>query len=339
MTISNEKVILFYGTLYTKKEQSIMKPAILIPIIIIGSVLLVAGGVLIDIGVKNNRIAPRVTNTYTINENFSNFDINIDTADLAFKVSEDNSNKVVCEETEKDKHEVSVFNNTLTIKYHDERKWHEKIFNFNFARMKVTVYLTELEFDSLKINMSTGDVSVPNNFTFNSVNTTQSTGDCHFNANIVNESSFKTTTGYITMENMNAPALNLNVTTGDISLKNVHVTNNIQIDITTGRINLDSVTAKNYKSVSSTGMVVLKDTVIENEINIRTSTGDVRFDRSDATTLDIETSTGDVTGTFLTSKIFHVETSTGSIDVPPTTEGGLCKIKTSTGDVSLNIVQ
>ena len=314
-----------------------MKPAVLIPIII-GSVLLAVGGVLIALGVRNNMAAARVTNTYEVKESFSKFDIDIETADLEFKLSPDISNKVVCEETEKDKHEVSVINNTLSIKYHDERKWHEKIFNFNTAKMKVTVYLSELEFDSLKIDMSTGDVVVPDFFTFNSVNSSLSTGDILFYADVVNDANIKTTTGYIDLEKVNASVLKLNASTGNVSLKNVHVTNGIQIDVTTGSINLDDVTAKNYKSTSSTGNVVLKNTVIENEINIHTSTGDVMFDRSDAVTLNIETSTGDVTGTFLTSKIFYVQTTTGSINVPISTEGGLCKVKTTTGDVSLSIV-
>ena len=315
-----------------------MKPAILIPIII-GSVLLVAGGVILAIGIKNSKQANPVIHNYTVEESFNKFDFQLETADLEFKTSIDGSTKVVCDETEKDVHQVSVVDNTLTIRYQNTRQWYEKIFNFNFRKMKVTVYLSELEYDSFKLNLSTGDVDVPNAFTFNNVDASLTTGDFRFNANIVNDANIKTTTGYITLENMNAPSLKLNASTGNISLKNVHVTNDIQIDVTTGRINLDDVAAKNYKSTSSTGTVVLKNTVIENEIYIRTSTGDVRFDHSDAATLDIETSTGDVTGTLLTSKIFYVQTSTGEIDVPPSTTGGLCKIKTSTGDVSIGIIE
>ena len=62
------------------------------------------------------------------------------------------------------------------------------------------------------------------------------------------------------------------------------------------------------------------------------------FDKLDAENLEIETGTGDVRGTLLSSKIFMVKTSTGDIDVPETTTGGICKVKTSTGEVYIRIV-
>ena len=69
------------------------------------------------------------------------------------------------------------------------------------------------------------------------------------------------------------------------------------------------------------------------------TTGDVTFDRSDASELYVDTSTGDVTGTFLTSKIFITNTTTGKIDVPETTEGGVCKINTTTGKIIIDIAE
>lgn len=63
----------------------------------------------------------------------------------------------------------------------------------------------------------------------------------------------------------------------------------------------------------------------------------MKLDRSDAAEIYVRTDTGDVTGSLLTDKIFFAETDTGDIDVPESVEGGKCKIKTDTGDISIKI--
>ena len=57
------------------------------------------------------------------------------------------------------------------------------------------------------------------------------------------------------------------------------------------------------------------------------------FDRCDAAELSITTDTGDVKGTLLSDKVFIARTDTGRVHVPETTNGGKCKITTSTGDI------
>jgi hypothetical protein len=53
--------------------------------------------------------------------------------------------------------------------------------------------------------------------------------------------------------------------------------------------------------------------------------------------MNIETSTGSVKGTILTPKIFMIRSDTGKINVPETTTGGICRIRTSTGNISITI--
>ena len=51
----------------------------------------------------------------------------------------------------------------------------------------------------------------------------------------------------------------------------------------------------------------------------------------------MRTHTGDVSGNLLSDKVFITETDTGRIDVPKTTTGGKCEIKTDTGDIRISI--
>ena len=79
-----------------------------------------------------------------------------------------------------------------------------------------------------------------------------------------------------------------------------------------------------------------KLTCIDKYGTVHAGTEDDPFDNADAETLDIETSTGDVRGTLGSPKIFDVRTDTGKVNYPTSTEGGLCKIRTDTGDVNIS---
>ena len=77
--------------------------------------------------------------------------------------------------------------------------------------------------------------------------------------------------------------------------------------------------------------------IAENKLSIKRSTGNVKFRSCDAAELYVKTSTGNVTGSLLTDKVFITETGTGRIDVPETSVGGRCEIKTDTGDIEIKI--
>ena len=51
----------------------------------------------------------------------------------------------------------------------------------------------------------------------------------------------------------------------------------------------------------------------------------------------MKTDTGDVTGSLLSDKIFFAESDVGSVDVPKTTTGGVCEIRTDTGKIAITI--
>ena len=127
----------------------------------------------------------------------------------------------------------------------------------------------------------------------------------------------KESTGDINIQNISLKALNLSVSTGDVFLTNIK--------------------CENFTSKSDTGDISLENVVATEKILIETTTGDVEFKKCDANEIFVRTSTGDVKGSFLTNKVFAVETRTGDINVPETSNGGKCEIKTSTGDIEITI--
>lgn len=353
-----------------------MNKLVLIPIII-GAALVTAGGIALGVGLATAKTAEQKVNPYQFDEDFNNFNINLDTADFEIKASEGSEKKVVVEETEKYQHKVSVSNNTLSVIHPDEKgKWFENIFSFSRYKYKVTVYLPAGNYGEFKFEGATGDVTIPAGYTFNNVDIDISTGDIDFKGNVVNDLKTNVSTGYVkvvgskaktmnftgstgnctlenvevessitanqstgkfTMKNSKCKNVNIITSTGDQIYENVNVDEKMDLNVSTGDVVLTKVNCQNYKSVSSTGDVKLNEVLVAEHIDIETSTGDVDLYNSDAATLKIKTDTGHVKGNLLTDHIFYVTNNTGTPDVPKSTTGGLCEIETHTGSIRITI--
>lgn len=237
------------------------------------------------------------TNTYVITEAVKKIKVNLSTADFTIKPSENGEIKVVCVEDEKVKHTVSADGDTLNIGITDTRKWYDKITFFSMTK-SITLYLPEGRYEALSATSDTGDISVPENFTFGSADIKLTTGDVDFRAE----------------------------TEGELKIK-----------VSTGGCNLTNVKCGSFISSGSTGDLVLKNVIADKSFDIKRSTGDILFEKSDAAEIKIKTSTGDVTGSLTGDKVFLTETSTGTVSVPKSVTGGKCEISTSTGDIMIRV--
>lgn len=276
------------------------------------------------------------TNTYNLNEEFSNISINTDTADISFVLSDDGASKVVCYEPENLKHSVSVQNGTLTVNLVDEREWYEHI-GITIGTEKITLYLSEKEYNSLVIKEDTGDIKIPKEFNFKSIDISASTGYVKSFASASGKIKIKVSTGDINLQNLSADNLELKASTGSINLSDVICENEIKINLSTGKTSITDTKCKNITSKGDTGDMHLENVIAKEKFFIERSTGDVRFQKCDAGEIFIKTDTGDVKGNLLTDKVFITQTDTGRVDVPKTVTGGKCEIITDTGDIEIKI--
>ena len=81
-----------------------------------------------------------IENTIQLNEEFNNISIDVDTSDINFILNNE-ENKVVVKETEKEKHEVKVIDDTLTITLINDKELIDYI-GINFYELKVDIYLS-----------------------------------------------------------------------------------------------------------------------------------------------------------------------------------------------------
>ena len=278
------------------------------------------------------------TNTHEITEEFHSISMNTDTADILFLPSESETCQVICYEEEKQTHTVTVQNGTLTVKKTNGEKWYDHIhIGVSFESPKITVLLPKAEYDSLLIKESTGAISIPKDFLFESIDITASTGDVRCDASAKGAVKIKTSTGSIRVENAVAEKMEISVSTGVVNVTSTACAGELKIQVSTGKTSLTDIMCGSLFSSGDTGDLYLKNVIASGQFIIERDTGDVRFDGCDAAELSVTTDTGDVTGTLLTDKIFFANSDTGKVDVPKTTTGGKCEITTDTGKIEIAI--
>ena len=313
-----------------------MKKAIIIPIVL-GSTFLLAGSIIFAIGVATYvpQSGQTVTKEYVV-EAFNNVYVDVQTSNIEFIASSDSERKVICEEREKEYHTVEVKDGSLNINSVNDRKWYEYAFNWNFKPMKVTIYAPAGDYSEVSIKTSTGDIAIPNDYSFSSLNVATDTGNSSIKSNVKEATNVVSSTGSISLE-LNTKLLAASSSTGKVTLNNVNVSEDINIKTSTGDVYLTNVSANNLTIEGSTADKKLTNTIVAKHTKLKSSTGDVDLIDSDSDTFDIETSTGHVKGTILTNKIFDAKSDTGKVDVPLSGTGGLCKIRTSTGSIEIKI--
>ncbi len=276
-------------------------------------------------------------NTITVDQPFRGISIDSRTEDITFLPSQDGKCTVMFYEQSKLKHTAAVANGTLAIGVTDTRKWYDHLMFFTFDTPKITVYLPEADFGALSVRGSTGDIRIPEGFTFEQIDISASTGDVSCGASSSGRIRIRLSTGDIILGSLSAKELDLSVSTGRVEVAGVECEGSVSLEVSTGRAVLSAVTCGDLSSEGDTGDLTMQDVVASGTITIERSTGNVKFLNCDAASLSVETDTGDVTGTLRSPKVFLVETDTGRVHVPDTSSGGEFRIETDTGDIIFGV--
>ena len=101
-----------------------------------------------------------VTSTYEVSDEFDKISINVDTTEIEFVPTENETCSIVSFEAEQVKHSATVQNGTLVVGTVDTRKWYDHIC-ISLGSPKMTVYLPQNEYASLIIETDTGDINIP----------------------------------------------------------------------------------------------------------------------------------------------------------------------------------
>lgn len=304
---------------------------------IVGLIIMIAGFTLVSTLVITNGFdifKREITeNTYEITDSFESIDLSLRESDVTIKVSKDGTNKVVARQKKNYNLEVSVIDGILTIK---ETK--NNLFNLiNFSSCEFDLYVTKQVFDKLLIDGSTSDVTLESGFKFKEIMIDLSTGDVKLYDLITDKLSIEVSTGSKCLKNLNVDGdVYIKSSTGKTNIENMTCDGKLTIIGSTSDTKIDNCTAVNIVIELDTGDCDLSNVISSENLNIKIDTGDVELDSCDGANIYIITSTGDVEGTILSGKTFDIHTSTGSISKPDNRNGGICQVRTSTGDIELS---
>ena len=306
---------------FVKKGRGRMKVVAIIIIsvlLVMGAVLLV--GTLASVDFDFTRLGGGKYEIYThdIDGSFTDICINVDTADIKFAVAPDGKCRAEFFEDKKVRYTAEVERETLNIKIDDHRRWYDYI-GVNFGIPKITLYLPVGAYRDLSVRNSTGNTEIPDGFDFENIGITASTGN-------------------ISLTGTKASSLTLSLSTGNITVSDVNVENDVTVSVSTGKVSITDLACRNLSTVGDTGDIMMTDVSVSGCFDAKRSTGDISFEDLDANIMTVKTSTGHVKGSITSDKAFDVKTDTGKIKVPHVFSDSENKIKTSTGDVIINVV-
>ena len=296
---------------------------------------------------------------YAVTEDFQHIRVDTVSADVTFVLSEGGTCRVVTKDDGRMDYTVGVIDATLTVSAEVKEPWYKRPFSlFGGAEdASVTIYLPAKAYQSLTAKTTSGDIETESRMIISGdVSLTVTTGDIEWqggseslsakattgdisleNVTVTEGITAETTTGDISLTRVTGSSLKVHVGTGDIKLADSAMTGQITAETTTGDISLTHITCDSLDAQTTTGCIELTDTVATGQVSAKTGSGDICLTRADAATLSLKTTSGSVTGSLRTPKVFYTDTTSGSVDVPRSTEGGLCEVKTTSGDIRLTI--
>lgn len=313
-----------------------MKKIIWIPLLV-GGILFAGGATLVACNIPK---ATPVETTYDFaGKEINTISMDLSISDVSFKVGD--SAKVVCKESDKWHHEVSLNEESkaLSINFHMQKKW------YNFAdlfqpKFAVEVYLPSGNYETLNIKHSTGDINIASGFVFSSLNFEGSTGDVVVKSEVTNKAYIKQSTGDVSLCDSKFGEIEVDVSTGKASLSNLTVIGDLKVKASTGAVKVNGLTCNNLTVNTSTGDIEMKNAVAAGKAELKASTGEIELEDFDAAEVYIKTSTGDVEVTFLTIKNVDADSDTGKVNVDKELDreaGGKCVVETDTGDIKLSL--
>lgn len=239
-----------------------------------------------------------VEKNYDVTEDFDSIDFTIASDDIRFERSSDKNAHFVCKEAEDIKYEVKVSGKTLQIKQDEKNVLHFGINGINVDTTAV-LYLPKDSYEDLIGKTGSGDVDIEESFSFDEVA--------------------------------------IEVGSGDVSFKDVKCKTKFYAMTSSGRIEAENVTSEgSFTAITGSGDIKLKNSDGVN-VDIKAGSGEVELTAFDGKSINIVTGSGDVEGTLRTPKAFDAKAVSGDVNVNGYGDGGVCAVRTGSGDITLSV--
>lgn len=314
-----------------------------IPVIIaiccigVGLVLLFAAMGIVGFDLAKLNTMEFETNTYEVTQSFTALDIRAAECNIRLAPSTNGTCSVVCTESDKIFHTVSVQNGTLVVTRTDTRKWYDCI-GIYWGEMELTVYVPESTYESLYLKSASGDVTVPSGFHFAEAEVYSTSGEVCFTGRVDGALTLKTVSGGIAARSIMAGELSVQSTSGEIEITSAEVSGAVSLKSVSGDVSMEHVDGDSLFIHTTSGDIELEDMLIAKHSELESVSGEIEFTGMDGASLWIKSVSGDVEGTLLSGKLFIAHTTSGNVRMPdPEVSAGKCEITTTSGDISISV--
>ena len=268
-------------------------------LVILGILLIAVGGMIMGFNFDKLDTATYIERNETVEGFFTDIEIDCAASDVTVLPSPDGVCRVVSRLNQDVDYSVSVDNGKLKVQY-GPFEWYRHLGIHFLKKVYITVYLPEKQYQSLKLTLCSGDISVR---------------DLQ-----IEKSEIETISGDVKVNDWNGDLLDIETTSGDVLVLNSNV--------------------RTLAAKTVSGDIEIEDLIARGAITLDCTSGDIEFERMDGAELNIETTSGDVEGSLLSVKHFVAKATSGDIDIPDSdSSAGKCSVKTISGDIEIKILK
>lgn len=161
-------------------------------------------------------------------------------------------------------------------------------------------------------------LSIPQNYKFENINISSSSGN-------------------LNIGNLNSSNLHLKTTSGEIEAENIYADDESKISTTSGKINIKKLFAEDFEICSTSGDIKI-DSVSASESEFDATSGNIIVNNFDGEILDTETTSGKIIFKNTLCDYFNFESTSGSISIEFSTSPlATSKIHSTSGSINLYV--
>ncbi len=133
--------------------------------------------------------------------------------------------------------------------------------------------------------------------------------------------------------------LEITTVSDDIELSRDFTFSDVAVESTSGKIYVNSCIWDNFSAKTVSGDITLNRINVSGNISTETVSGNLKFTECDAEKISFESTSGDVKGSVLTDKLFDFSTVSGDVELPKSAGEQICKIRTTSGNIKIEIAE
>lgn len=285
---------------------------------------------------KNLSTIHNTLQTYPLEDSFQNISVLSGSCDVEFCIADSETARVVCPETEHVTYDVTTTDGTLTVRQIDNRRWFELVgIYWEDTPYTITVYLPEAELNTIQVQSSSGNISLPDRLSCSTAELHSESGSISCQSDIADQLDIKTVSGDISVSDLSAGNTQLHTTSGEIDLQNTAV-HTLSVSSASGEVELEASSMEALNIHSTSGDLELTDVVVSGHLKLETTSGSSALYGIDAKTLTLNSSSGDIFCTLLTPKHIVADTKSGDVLIPYSDSSAeLCEVSTNSGDIEI----